>query len=170
MATRRHTYIYTHASSNAVTLVWRSLRLAPINRATKRDWKRAKNLRANAGMTSRQILVSVRRRGPLTGIWSFISRAGLWNAVCNKNPKLTSRLVSTSLIIQKLTSRLVSASLIIQNHVSKTRKRQKSEKKKVHSLALTLSLTLSLNHLANELLRRTSPTVQSNTLYRHNIL
>jgi len=51
-------------------------------RATKRDWKRAKNLRANAGkmpVTSRQILVSgvsVRRRGPLTGIWSFISRAG----------------------------------------------------------------------------------------------
>ena len=41
-----------------------------------------KNLRANAGktpMTSRQILVSgvsVRRRGPLTGIWWFISRAG----------------------------------------------------------------------------------------------
>ena len=39
------------------------------NRATKRDWKRAKNLRANVGktpMTSRQILVSgvsVRRRG-----------------------------------------------------------------------------------------------------------
>ena len=131
MATRRHTYIYTHASSNAVTLVWRSLRLAPINRATKRDWKRAKNLRANAGktpMTSRQNLFSVRRRGPPTGIWSFISRAGLWNAVCNKNPKLTSRLVSASLIIQKLTSRLVSASLIIQNHVPKTRKRQKKEK------------------------------------------
>ena len=42
------------------------------NRATKRNWKRAKNLQANAGKTpmmSRQILVSgvsVRRRGPLT--------------------------------------------------------------------------------------------------------
>ena len=57
-------------------------RLTIDNRATKRDWKRAKNWRANAGktpMTSHQILVSgvsVRRRGPLTGIWSFISCAG----------------------------------------------------------------------------------------------
>ena len=52
------------------------------NRATKRDWKRPKNLLANMGktlMTSSQILLSavlVRRRGPLTGIWSFISCAG----------------------------------------------------------------------------------------------
>ena len=46
MATRRHTYIHkyihTYIHTNAVTLVWSSLRLAPINRATKRDWKRAK--------------------------------------------------------------------------------------------------------------------------------
>ena len=37
------------------------------------------------------------------------------------------------------------------------------------TLTLTLSLTLSPNNLANELLRRTIPTVQSNILYRHDI-
>ena len=63
-----HTYTrvkqYSHASVE--------LAQARPNRATKRDCKRAKNLRANVDktpMTSRQILVSVRRRGPLTGVY-----------------------------------------------------------------------------------------------------
>ena len=60
----------------------------------------------------------------------------------------------------------------------KTEKKERRKKEKKESpfpgpnptLTLTLSLTLSPNHLANELLRRTSPTVQSNILYRHDIL
>ena len=65
-------------------------------------------------------------------------------------------------------------------HLRQEKKREKGKKKKNKekspfpgpnpTLTLTLSLTLSPNHLANELLRRTSPTVQSNILYRHDIL
>ena len=52
-------------------------------------------------------------------------------------------------------------------------KKEKKKRKKESSFPgpnRTLILTLSPNHLANELFRRTRPTVQSNILYRHDIL
>jgi len=38
MATRKHTHVHTHASSNAVTLVWSE----PDIKTLQRQWKRVK--------------------------------------------------------------------------------------------------------------------------------
>ena len=87
----------------AVPSMWGSLRLAPIIISRSPQIGRF-------GFSRARPVASYPCSPPRT----------VWHAVCNKNPKLTRRLVS--------------ALLIIQNHASKTRKREKERRKKKESI------------------------------------